>query len=391
MAVRSWRKIFDPSEDGNGFALPAALLAMVVIGAIVTGGFYAASQEDRVSQSVVGSRDAFYIAEQGIERVVGQWTLLDFPTGARWDSAGLEETVERGSRTIGTYEVTTTKLDSLTYFISSTGRTQNHGHVSAVRRLGQVVRASLWNVPMGAALYVNGGLTVTGNAYIQGNDSNGGECNGGAANVAGVVSSDTSQVDINMTDHVIGDPPVQEDTTMTTTSLLEFGEDHDFDSLAQQAEKRYVGETPPTSPLPVSESGVCSTGVKDNWGDPTGSSACSDYYPMVYIEGDAHFSNGRGQGVLLVNGDLQMTGNFEYDGIVIVKGSISSTGNGNHIDGVVLVNNGAVDLGSDASFTAGSSVLQYSSCSAQNARYGHVRMQPIATRSWFDLSAAGAH
>lgn len=391
MARPMWLRVLDPRHDGKGFALPAALLAMVVIGAIVTGGFYAASQEDRVSQSILGSRDAFYIAEQGIERVVGQWSLADFPSGERWDSVALEGSVTRGARTIGTYRVTATKLDSLTYLIRSTGRTQNHGHVSAVRRLAQIVRASLWNVPMGAALYVNGGLTVTGNAYIQGNDSNSGACNGGSADVAGVVSSDASQISVDNASHVIGHPPLQEDTSMTSTSLLDFGQDNDFDSLAQQAEKRYVAETPPTSPLPVSSSGVCSTAVKSNWGDPIAGSDCSDYYPMVYVEGDARFSNGRGQGVLLVNGDLQMTGNFQYEGIVIVKGSISSTGNGNHIDGVVLVNNGAVDLGSGASLAAGNSVLQYSSCSAHSAMYGHVRMEPIATRSWFDLSAAGVN
>ncbi len=375
----------------RGFALPAALLALVVIAAIITGGFYAASQQDRVSQSVQGSRDALYIAEQGIADVLGTMTLNDLPRGGTFDDTSFASDVVQSGRVVGRDSVVITQLDSLTFLVRSDGETRNHGHVSAVRRVAQVVRTAFWNVPMGAALYVNGGLTVSGNAYIQGDDQDSGACNGGSALVSGVVSSDASQVDIKKADHVVGDPPVLEDTAMTATSLLEYGNGVDFETLAAMADKRYPsGESPPMSPAPVTSGGSCDTSQKSNWGDPQAGNACSAYMPMVFVDGDAHFSNGRGQGVLLVNGNLQLTGQFEYDGVVIVKGSIQSTGTGNHVNGVVLVNNGAVDLDVDDTFMSGSSVIQYSSCSAQNAIAGHMRLQPIASRSWFDLTAAGA-
>ena len=50
-----------------GFALPATLLAMFVIGAILTGGFYVSAQEHDISVSTdLGSR-ALLAAEYGIE------------------------------------------------------------------------------------------------------------------------------------------------------------------------------------------------------------------------------------------------------------------------------------------------------------------------------------
>lgn len=368
----------------RGFALPAALLALVVIGVVVTGGFYAASQEDRSSQGVDGGQDAFYAAEQGIQQMLGQWTLRDFPQGARWSTTRLPRgTVTRHGQDIGTYVVTARKLDDLTYLITSTGRTRRDGRTAAVRRLGQVVRASPWKAPLRAALYVNGALTVEGNARISGDDVDSGACNGGDPVVAGVVSSDASRVRIEGAARVAGDPRVDEDPRMTATSLLRYGAE-DFNSLAAAADLRFAaGPAAPGSPNPVVSGRACDSISPGNWGDPRPGNACSRYEPLVYINGDVSLSNGRGRGVLLVDGDLTVAGNFDYAGIVVARGSIRFTGEGNRIRGVVL---------SASSGTAsGGSVLQYSSCSVQRAARSHVRMRPIASRSWFDFTAAGAY
>ena len=53
----------------EGFALAGAVLAMVLVGAIVTGGFYAAHQESQITRSSELSDLAQYIAEQGLERI----------------------------------------------------------------------------------------------------------------------------------------------------------------------------------------------------------------------------------------------------------------------------------------------------------------------------------
>lgn len=385
----------------GGFALPAALFAMVVIGAIVTGGFYAATQENRTSVSSDVAREAFYVADDGIQQVRGTWTgmTLNDSLPNVGDTVHLSgySTVSAGD-TIGRYTVNIKRLDTYLYVIQSEGQPVQRGayYNAARRRLAQAVRLSTLNMPMNAALYVNGALTVTGNAYIQGNDIDGGACNPtGASMVPGVTTSDTSQVSINKPTHVVGNPQLLEDTTMTSTSLLEYGNNVTFDSLAAQADLTFpsgIGSSYSIAPA-YNGDGSCNTSLNSNWGDPSGASppgACAQYYPMVYSGGNVQLQNGSGQGILLVNGDLKMEGNFTFAGIVVVKGSITTTGTGNHIEGVTIVNNGAVDLGSDASFSSGNSVLQYSSCAAQRAALNRERIVPITHRSWFDLTAEGA-
>jgi hypothetical protein len=98
-------------------------------------------------------------------------------------------------------------------------------------------------------------------------------------------------------------------------------------------------------------------------------------------------SNGYGQGILLVDGDLQVRGGFTFFGIIIVQGTFT-TGNGtNRIFGAVMASN-AADL--NQTFL-GTSTIQYSRCAVTRAVLNNAalaRARPLAERSWVDLSAA---
>ena len=72
-------------------------------------------------------------------------------------------------------------------------------------------------------------------------------------------------------------------------------------------------------------------------------SLCQSYFPIIYRNGNLKVQDGRGQGVLLVEGDLEVRGNFEFTGLVIVRGELSTNGTGNKITGGVLAKN--ADLG----------------------------------------------
>ena len=37
-----------------------------------------------------------------------------------------------------------------------------------------------------------------------------------------------------------------------------------------------------------------------------------NYFPVIYSSGDLHLSHGRGQGILLANGDVRLNGNFQW-------------------------------------------------------------------------------
>jgi hypothetical protein len=62
------------SSRRGGFALVGAVLAMLVVGAIVTGGFYAANQQSQVVRSAYLGELAQYIAETGLEAAMGRTT-----------------------------------------------------------------------------------------------------------------------------------------------------------------------------------------------------------------------------------------------------------------------------------------------------------------------------
>jgi len=66
-----------------------------------------------------------------------------------------------------------------------------------------------------------------------------------------------------------------------------------------------------------------------NWGDgmnPGGT--CGDYFPIIHITGGAGVTvlNGaQGQGILLIDGDLNVQGGYSFFGIAILRGRLHAT------------------------------------------------------------------
>lgn len=63
---------------------------------------------------------------------------------------------------------------------------------------------------------------------------------------------------------------------------------------------------------------------------------------VIFLDGNAGTLAGKrtGAGLLVVNGDMHISGQFEYDGLIIVNGNFMCTGGGNgtHVMGAVIVN-----------------------------------------------------
>ena len=90
---------------------------------------------------------------------------------------------------------------------------------------------------------------------------------------------------------------------------------------------------------------------------------------------------GRAQGILLVVGDLNLSGGMEFYGPVIVQGRVRSTGTGGHIYGGLMA--GQADL--DTSTLTGNSVAQFSSCAVARALQASANARPLTGRSWAQL------
>jgi hypothetical protein len=378
----------------EGFALAGAVLAMVLVGAIVTGGFYAAHQESQVTRSSELADLAQYIAEQGLSTVIASTNanalnglVANTPVNLATNVA-----VQYGGRQVGTYTVSVNRMTNWLFTVSSTGTVGigQAGNASAsTRTITQVVRIRNVDFDNQAAVQVFGNLTVTGTSDVVGNDTfqsgwTGCTTNSGSS---AVLANSGADIDEQGSGNINGNITYQ---PMDAQDFTVFG-DLTWSDLVSMATNVYGSPASP-SPAPVQSGGVCTTSNLNNWGAPTQSShSCFNHFPIIYAPGDMSISaNSTGQGILLVGGDLRVQSQFEFYGPIIVMGEIDFQG-GAEIHGSVMAYGGGV-LDADNS-TAGNMIVQYSSCAIQRATQGAsglVRAVPIRNRSWLDRSAAEA-
>jgi hypothetical protein len=389
------------SSQRDGFALAAAIMALVLVGALVTGGFVAASHEGRASQSSVLGTEAQNIAEYGMEEVVGTWTVGQYAaipagTGSSVTTSG---SISLGGAGSGAYDVTVSRLGGDLFMVQSTGRVTGRGLLGgASRTLGMVVRTSNFSVAMDRAVQVNGPITVSGNAKVDGTDrvpstwKNHDQCSNLGVQT-GIVARDTSQVKAKKKDAIIGDPPKREDPNLPASADAIFG-DYTFEDLASMATFTFPHGTTINNTAPsYTQTGACNESDSRNWGAPKDStSACHFFFPIIYAEGDLKLnSNASGQGILLVEGDLHIAGGYEFYGIIVVKGSFE-TGSGNaRIYGTTIVF-GETELGLISESTVnGTPIVSLSSCAIDRAVNfnSEFRARPIVSRAWIDLTGAG--
>lgn len=129
----------------RGMALPLALLALVVIAAIVAGGFAAAFLEQRVGRNTLYAVQAAGAAEAGAVAVVGEWDAHGLGSLAPGGNAVLPAAPLPG-RTA--YSPTVTRLNGELFLVRVTGvRNDGAGGTLAQREVGLLVRAADSAVP----------------------------------------------------------------------------------------------------------------------------------------------------------------------------------------------------------------------------------------------------
>ena len=119
----------------RGFALAAALVALVLIGVLVTGALFASSQETRASAAELADEKAFAFAERAAVSAVAAWACPEcdlMPVGSviirtPIPSPPLESTVY------------ITRLDSAVFLITGEGRIVDNGSIRAKRRVSIAV------------------------------------------------------------------------------------------------------------------------------------------------------------------------------------------------------------------------------------------------------------
>jgi hypothetical protein len=121
-------------------ALPLALLALVVIAAIVAGGFSAALLEQRIGRNMLYTVQAAGAAEAGVAAVVGGWEGYGLGLLAPGESAVLPAASLPG-RTA--YSPTVVRLNGELFLVRVAGiRSDADGGALARREAGLLVRVA---------------------------------------------------------------------------------------------------------------------------------------------------------------------------------------------------------------------------------------------------------
>ncbi|TVP42056.1 MAG: hypothetical protein EA350_17755 [Gemmatimonadales bacterium] len=384
-------------RDRRGFALPAAIFALVVVALLVTAGFFISGQERSIGQSTEFASQATLLAETGMNNVLAMWS----PAGGGPEIGGAPLTTCDGctggqASLNGQWQVAISRVGDKIYFIESTGVVNQAGRLSgATRTVGTLARLLTADFAADAALTTRGDVETRGGASISGFDVNppGAVCSGTTQDKAGVITTPGSEVTSRGNSTVEGAPRDQR-RTFDPNDTFRVGE-LGWDDLVAMADITLPGGNINNTSPRFDADDKCDKEHNLNWGDPeriVANPDCRTYYPIIHVTGTARIqSGGRGQGILLIEGDLDLRGDFLFQGIVMVRGQVGVQGAGNRVFGSMLAANG-LEIDPDLSTFVGASVVQYSSCAISNVinnLSGLTALRPVQNRAWVDLTATG--
>ena len=360
----------------RGIALPLAVFALVVVGALVAGAFFVARQEQGVGRNSVKLQQAFAAAEAGAQRTVADWSPDVFNALAAGETASIGGSLGAA----GWYRGNVRRLNGQLFLVRAEGFS---GDSTARQHVGLLVRLRPLEITLAAALATRGPTWVGGSSLVDGTDTPppGWDCEPSGPPVAGVLLANAADLATTGCGPgcVQGAPPVQADPALTDSLLTTFG-DVSFDGLASLATKTLSGGRLLVEP--VLAGSACDRTVPSNWGSPLDPAGpCGGYFPLIWSEGPLTLTGGAGQGVLVVNGDLEVGGGFQFAGPVIVRGSLRTAGAGGQFWGGVIAANDHLDQNA----VLGDAIISYSSCSLSRALQASAGGALLRERSWVNL------
>jgi hypothetical protein len=376
----------------EGFALPLALVMLIIIAGLLAGVFTMSTQTARIGNNIFSQERALRASELGLNQMTGTWVASRYNGLA---TGGSVTKIHDSSSAGYTADVRVMRLNDNTFLVTSTG-SAGSGTTLAKRRTETVVRLVVPQVTITSAVMARGPITIAGSTYINGADAvpdGWSDCGALQPTLPGVMVQNVSDVSLNGCTNlrcIDGDPAIATSTVAGDTSAyFNFG-DMDWAGLTAAATMSFsAADYTLTGMAPsFNGDGSCRTTDRGNWGDMRRAAViageCEDYFPIIYFAGrtsQVHLTGGQGQGMLIVEGDLEISGGFTWTGPVITRGHFESTGTGAHVYGAVLAGNADVESNS----LAGNAVVNYSSCAIAKAVAGAAVAKQLTTRPWADL------
>lgn len=374
------------SVGRRGSALLIALIAIIVLALLSTAAILGSMQEFRGGRNALVEQRAFAVAEFGLNREIANWDRsrnLPPPVGR---AVGVTDSSPVYVAQGDSARVFITRLTQNTFWVVAVGRASiGNGQLEAQRQTHALVRLAYPSITPGGAIVTAGNIDVKGSADITGRNTdpaNWTQC----ASIAGRDTfaiayapgkSATIQKPLQVIGGIYPDPAASDSNT-----YVRYGTET-WNTLTANADITIGGGT--WQPEPVGTATECTYGTA-NWGEPTrGTGAilgCKDYFPIIYSSAGITLSHGRGQGVLLVNGDVRLTGNFQWYGLIIARDDIIK-GNGTFdLWGSVMSRNANVN---DDNAITGNSSFRWSKCAVESALRGSAILTRAKERSWVQM------
>jgi hypothetical protein len=235
------------------------------------------------------------------------------------------------------------------------------GYTSTSNRTVEIETSRIPNITVPGALYVEAYTTIQGSSTnIIGTDTCGSDDQPGIR-----TTLPPGNVEQNGSPNITGTPAISYNSTNMDVQTI-------VDALTASANYVYTVNA------------ATHTGM--NWGTPTPGAtqqdptSCSVHNIVRYTTNDTYIrltGGSSGCGILLVEGDLDLHGDFSWYGPVIVTGSVTLTGGGNkNITGAVLAGGSA-----DADLVGGNANLVY--CSA--AIRSQTENMPLKIHNWREI------
>ena len=386
-----------------GFAMFMALGALVIIGVLIAGSSFLSLQETRLGQNQIVETRAFTAAEFGLNKIQADWDKtpnLKMANGASFDTSYAINARD-------TVKVRYTRLNNETFWIVSEGRafagTAFQSKRTAVKRVGAILRLRVPSINAKGAITVDGTLNVKAAANVHGENTAPPAWSGCDASQPGMAAlvappGHPDPVTIAKPGNVTspagnGSLAVLHDPAAGNSSTYVAYGDETWNTLVGMANAVFQGASSP-NPAPSLVAGSCNKGDVNNWGEPhrlpidggTDAGAvnqCYNYFPIVYVNGDMSAHGGRGQGILLVNGNVKINGGFEWNGLMIVKGDITQGTGGAVVNGGIMAqNNAGIGTGEDLN---GNITINYSQCALDHAMRGSAQVVQAKERAWTEL------
>lgn len=369
--------------DRRGVALVLAIVALAVIGVLVAAAHLAGVRALRGGERRFQQAEALAAAEYGVERVAANapLTLWRAMIPGAIDSAG-PWSVGRA-----TARVRITRLgDSLQpiVLIEGMGTAGGAAGRSARRTTSLTLSLAAGRFTPPGALTTGGPVALGAGAIVEGADlaPAGWHCPVGGSAIAGIATADATSVSAAACGPgcIGGAPPVAQ--TILAADSLSYFTFGDLTWADLVATARPV--SPVAIPAAVVSGGSCLTSDPNNWGDPgraTPTGACESFFPVLHSPGDLHLAGGAGQGVLLVGGDLTVSGGARFVGMVITRGAVRATGSGGRIEGALM----AASVGGATSTIAAPLTVVHSRCALQAAERASGRVLPIPFQGWAEV------